>query len=200
MINLLILKKNLPRPLWKILRWFYHRFYLGIKWDKSLIEDLSEYFGLTEKEVVSYLKKGRKLNADLWKMSDPKDEEEIRKFYSFTPYYIFSLAFWHMQKYQRDFRGQVVKYARGDVLDYGAGIGDLSIDFSKKGLNVRYADLKGKSFEFANWLFKKHGFDIKMIDLDKEALTQEYDTVVCVDVIEHVVNPQDLLKDLAAHI
>ena len=189
--------KKLPEPIKKPLRYLYYKSSLGIKLDKDLIKYLKEYFSLSEKKVIFYLKKSRKLNAGLWELLNPKNEQEIKSFYSFNPYYVFSLAHWHMYKTQRDFRRQIIKSSQGNVLDYGAGIGDLCIELVKKGLTVNYADLNGKTFEFAKWLFKKNNLDIKMIDLSKEALTQEYDTVICVDVIEHVSDPRALLRDLA---
>lgn len=194
------MKEDFRKFLKKLLRGPYHKLGLGVKWDRLLIKDLSEYFSLSKKETIFYLKKATKLNADLWKTFNPKNEQEIREFYSFTPYSIFSLAYWHMKRYQRDFRKKLVKYAYGHTLDYGGGIGDLSIELAKKGLSVSYADVEGKTFEFAKWLFKENNLVIPMIDLNKENLTQHYDTVICIDVIEHVSDPGLLLRDIGSHI
>ena len=197
---ILSIAKKLPKPVRESLRWLYHKWKLRVKWNRSLIKNLAEYFVLSEKEVVFYLKAGVELNAHLWKVLHPRNKEEIEQFYSFTPYYIFELAHWHMQKYQRDFRKEVISHTYGNTLDYGAGIGDLCIELAKKGLSVTYTDVGSRTFEFAKWLFKKHNLSIKMIDVNKESLTQQYDTIICIDVIEHVFDPRELLKDITSHI
>ena len=72
-------------------------------------------------------------DAETEEEEDPKTEEEVEKFYEITPYYPFELAYWHMQRYQRKFRKEIVNLSFGEVLDYGAGIGDLCIELAKRG-------------------------------------------------------------------
>lgn len=191
------MEKDFKKFLKELLRTPYHELGLGVKLDESLINDLMQYFSLDRKEIIFYLKNSKKLNADLWKISSPKTEQEIKQFYAFTPYYVFALAYWHMKKYQRNFRRNVLNYVYGDILDYGGGIGDLCLDFLKKGhLSVTYADIGGETFNFAEWLFQKHKASIKLVNLTKEKMQGQYDTIVCIDVIEHILNPKDLIITL----
>ena len=192
--------KNLPEPVKKILRPLYNKLDPPISLDKIMVKDLSEYFDLTQEETICMLKLGKRLNRDLWNILNPKTEKEIEEFYQITPYYVFDLAYWHAQRNQRSFRREIVKACRGNVLDYGGGIGDLCIELAKKGLNVTYADVNGETFKFAEWIFKRRHYKIKMIDLKKEDLKEKYDTILCIDVIEHVINPQMTLKRLAEHL
>jgi|GEM_PF-1826951 len=179
--------------------------------DKEMIEDLTEFYNMSFKnseymlsyeEAISLCKVAVRINADLWTILNPKTEEEIKYFYEIVPYYPFELAYWHMKVWQRRLRKEVVSLSFGDVLDYGSGMGDLCIELAKKGLNVTYGDVHGKNWEFAKWLFEKKGYNIEMIDLGKGKIPpkKKYDTIICIDTIEHVPNPKIVLEDIATHL
>lgn len=165
--------------------------------DRKLVHEITEYLMLSRNETIAMLKLGTRLNALLWHTYHPETEKEIRIFYEITPFYIFDLAYWHMERYQRKFRDKVVEVAYGDTLDYGGGIGDLSVRLAEKGLSVTYGDMPGATLEFAKWLFIKRGYDIKIIDLGKEHPSNQYDTIICIDVIEHVTDPVDTLNRIS---
>lgn len=192
------ISKNLPKPIKKSLRWIYYKWTSKI--DKEIINDLTEYFNLNQREVGWLLKSGSRLNTDFWYILNPKTEKEIEEFYKIIPFYVFELVFWHGKRTQHILRSEIIKLTKGKVLDYGGGIGDLSIDLSKKGFIVDYADVYGNTFEFAKWLFQKKDYNIKMIDLNKEKLSKKYNTIICIDVIEHIVNAKTVLKNLVAHL
>lgn len=193
--------KRMPSFVKKARAQLRRRYDSGIIMDKELVKDLMEFFDLSYDDTVCMLKLGRKLLVDFWNLSNPKTEDEILKFYETVPYQVFSLAFWHMSKSQRKFREEVVRCSFGDVLDYGGGIGDLCVKLAEKGLNVTYADVKGKTMEFAKWLFKKKGRSIKVVDLVKDYnRLEKYDTILCIDVIEHTPHPEYLLRRIAKHL
>ena len=199
------LGKKLPEPIKKLLIWVYDKWNSKTILDKNMVKDLAEYFDLTYKETICMLKVGTKLNKVFWSILDPKTEKEIERFYELNPFYAFSLSYWHMSIGQRNFRHEIIKICEGDVLDYGGGIGDLCIELAKKGLNVTYADVNGKIFKFAEWLFKKRAkrCEIRVLDegmnLD-EIWAKEYGTIVCIDVIEHIVHPEVVLEKMAKHL
>ncbi len=130
-------------------------------------------------------------------MQNPKTDEEKRHFYETTPFYIFELLWWHMTRYQKNFRVKVLELAQGSVLDFGGGPGDLSVALAKQGLKVTYADVEGRTFEFAKWLFQRNGVTIPMTNLSKEKVQGNYDTIICIDVIEHLPKAKEALKELA---
>lgn len=194
----------LPRSIRTVLRPLYRR--LRDIWeppvvlDTQLIRETMEYFDLTYDEVLCMFKLRTKLNEILWTILDPKTDDEVRRFYEVTPFYACGSAYWHMERYQRKFRDELTKMVCGDVVDYGGGIGDISIKLAKKGVRVTYADVHGKTFDFAKWLFKKRGLDIPMIDLSEESLSKQYDAIVCIDVIEHVPMPEVALRTMGEHL
>jgi 2-polyprenyl-3-methyl-5-hydroxy-6-metoxy-1,4-benzoquinol methylase len=194
-------KKYLPGPVQNFITPIY-RSLIGI-WnnqyilDRKLSQEVMEYLKLRNSEAIGMFKLAAKLNAMLWTALDPKTEEQIKKFYEITPFYICDLAYWHMTKGQRKLRDTIVEIATGDVLDYGGGIGDLSARLAEKGLNVTYTDIQGKTFEFAEWLFKKRGLSVEVLDQEKSVFFKQYDTIICLDVIEHIPNPKTVLERMA---
>jgi len=192
------ISKKLPKPIEKFLCWIYHK--LSFKIDKEIINDLTEYFNLNQEEVIWLLKSEDRLGADFWHILNPRTKKEVEEFYKINPLYVFELAFWHMKRYQRRFRAEIIKFTKGRVLDFGGGIGDLCIELTRRGFDCDYADIYGRTFEFAKWLFKKKGCKIEMINLSRDKLFKKYDTIFCIDVIEHTIKPKQVLKNLTAHL
>lgn len=193
--------EDLPMFIREPLIHLYQKWNSKIIWDKELMRDLMEYYNLSYNETKCMLKLGRRLFCDFWDRLNPKADNEIGAFYKMPlPYNVFSLVYWHMERRQRKYRKKIIKTCFGHVLDYGGGIGDLSIKLAEKGLNVTYADVNGKNMEFAKWLFKKRGREIEVLDVEKDEEKiwgEEYDTVVCIDVIEHIPCPEIVLERIA---
>ena len=191
-------RKRIPEILKKPLRFIWHKW--NMKIDLEMQKNLAEYYHLKEKEVMRILKIAGRLNADYWKCVNPKTESQIIKFYEDTPFYVLNLTFWHSTRYQRKLRRRFVELAAGRVLDYGGGAGDLCLILANQGLEVNYADVEGRTYDFAKWLFAKNNHKIAMINLSQEKISQKYDTIFCIDVIEHVTNPKEVLKDFFDHL
>jgi SAM-dependent methyltransferase len=169
--------------------------------DRKMIKFLSDYHRLSKTEVIYMLKLAIKLDAFLWNALNPKTEQEIENFYKITPFNVFTLAYWHMSNYQKRFRRRTLNLCKGSVLDFGGGIGDMCISLKdRKFENVTYSEVEGKTFEFANYLFQKSNYKIPVINLSKEKVKGNYDTILCIDVIEHVVDQKETLKVLVDHL
>ena len=203
--------RHLPGPLKGPLTRLYQKWSSKIILNEEMIKNLTEFYNINSHysgsklnyaETISLCKVAVKINADLWNTLNPKSEEEIRQFYKIVPYYPFELAYWHMSRLQRGIRKEVISLSFGDVLDYGGGIGDLCVELARKGLDVTYGDVQGRNMEFARWLFKKKGYDIRMIDLEKGKIPDNmmFDTIICIDTIEHISSPEVVLGDIAKHL
>jgi len=75
----------------------------------------------------------------------------------------------------------------------------MSANLYMKGFNVTYVDIDGINMEFAKFLFGKKKLKIKVIDVERdweEIWAKDYDTILCIDVIEHVTNPKELLENM----
>jgi len=106
--------------------------------------------------------------------------------------YLYDLAYWHASKTIYHWGQMVHKCARKRCWDFGGGIGTYSLLMASSPLVhvVYYDDINSENREFAQWRFKKHGV------LDKimfGAPCVKVDTIVALDVIEHLSDPQDQL-------
>jgi len=167
-----------------------------MKIDNEIMEFLEKYYNLPRSKIRRLLRVGRGLSADLWICSNPKTEAEVKKFYENNPFPVFSLIAWHHTPYQINLRNEFTELARGSILDYGGGVGELCVRMHKKGLSVVYADLQGPVFNFARRFFREHNMPIAMINLSEGKITGQYDTIFCIDVIEHIINPQGIIKEM----
>lgn len=87
----------------------------------------------------------------------------------------------------------VAPYLRGRILDFGCRSGALATQIdADKYLGVEIDNL---SLQQAQGRFSKHCFDSKLPEL-----SYKFDTVVSLAVIEHVSDPVDFLRTLAAYL
>lgn len=201
MDSIVFLKKvalRFPKPIRILLKYPWNKWCSMIKWDNEIVKYISDYFKVSEKEIKFLLKYGEKLDTFFWNYLKLKNSEEF--FYKNTPFYIFELAFWHMTKYQRIFRSKIMEMSKGSILDFGGGIGDLSLAFYKKGFSVTYADVDGETFDFAQCLFLKNNVQVNVINLSEKKIENNYDTIICIDVIEHVPNQKEILDLFLTHL
>jgi len=83
--------------------------------------------------------------------------------------------------------------AGSTVLDYGSGPGIMTKAFLKAGYKVTAVDACTDIVGFLKSLKRK---TLKPVHLKNWRWTRQYDVVVCSHVIEHVVNPRELLNNL----
>lgn len=170
--------------------------YIGSKVARELLlQEMIEYTGLEKKEIDNLMKYSMDKIANEWKEINPKTESEITDFYRNVQWYIYDLAEYNCNPACMVRREEIASKASGRILDYGAGIGTHLIDVherGKKGLN--YVDLRGKTWDFAEWRFKQRDMKVKMMEPDE--LEGKYDTILLLDILEHIPKWKRVLKML----
>jgi SAM-dependent methyltransferase len=135
------------------------------------------------------------------------DPERASSFYEETvgTGHLLELAAWHLGSadYIADTLRLQQRFARGLVLDFGGGIGSHALaaaalpDVEK----VWFVDLNPHNRSFVQARASSLALSAKVEcfrDLDDPALPQHFDTVVCLDVLEHLPDPADQLERFAA--
>ena len=94
--------------------------------------------------------------------------------------------------------------ATGDFCEYGCGVAPITAWLRPRFPHWRYTlvDLPTPMLEFARWRFRGlPAVETREPGLGADLpLTREYDVIACMDVLEHVINPLQVVQHLAAHL
>lgn len=163
---------------------------------ESLIQELTEYKGLS-KETVQQLQEGSKdlLNEE-W-----EKRKSVVDFYAETEHYLYDLSLFHSKYGACKPIISTLGFARikglSRILDFGAGIGSAGIIFAKDGLEVTLAEVSDLLLGFATWRFKRRNLEAKFINLLKEDLPKDtFELVISTDVFEHLRDPQGEIEKI----
>jgi 2-polyprenyl-3-methyl-5-hydroxy-6-metoxy-1,4-benzoquinol methylase len=156
--------------------------------------ELSAFTGLPEAEAETRLVSSHERIIGAWKQARlaEDDKEGLARWYSENAlHYIFSLARFHLTYKHITFTLDILRLARGRCLDHGAGKGGLALELARRGHEVTYFDVPGKSREFAEWKAQREGLTLRFLS-EKDELRAEaaerggYDTILSLDVLEHM--------------
>lgn len=101
----------------------------------------------------------------------------------------------------RNLRNLVKTYIQGKaVLDAGCGTGHLTLELLQDGFVVTATDYSPELVDFTKGVLKQAGFSPGVYQLDlrnAKALAEDnYDTVICLDVLEHIDDDMIALRNL----
>lgn len=84
------------------------------------------------------------------------------------------------------------------ILDYGGGIGFLSVKLAQLGHDVTLADQSEEALKTASLYFSKQKLDINILRAKDGYFLwdNKYDIIIAKDLIEHVIEDEKMFKDL----
>ncbi len=172
--------------------------------DKDLISEIvknrpvhmAEFLGISLEEVRERMSQAGELVRKEWRELSPLG---VTHFYSDAKNYIFDLAgsgasgtSWRLEYLIRIIGPYLDKGSR--FLDYGAGLGELGIYFSRY-CDVTLLDVPGHTQNFAMFNAKK--FDANIHFLNELSEDEEYDVISAQDVLEHIENAMETVRDIS---
>ena len=114
--------------------------------------------------------------------------------------HVADLAAWHItsKTYIADTLKLQQRFSKDLVLDFGGGIGThaLANAMSSKVEHVFFVDINETNRKFVEYRAKKLGVEKKITFCNKIQDTQisKFDTVICLDVLEHLADPTTQIK------
>ena len=170
----------------------------------ALREHLASFLTLPEEELETRMAAATDALAQL--QPTALDETGCERFYESQvgAGHLYELAGWHLQSadYIADTLRVQMTAAHGDHLDFGGGIGShaLAAAALPQVRRVWMVDLNGSNREFVTWRARRLGLEDRIVccrDLSDAQLPGRFDSLTCLDVLEHVPDPAALLSQLA---
>lgn len=173
----------------------------------TLLWELQTHFQLSRDEVQERCRSATGRIAETWRRAAPRSAADVDAFYRQPLDYAFELLWWHsFSTRDRTFLSVVpaVRYARirgaGRALDFGGGVGSQALVMASLGLDVTTADVSDEMLRFADWRAEIRARPLRCLNLDREALDDDYEFIAAVDVLEHLPAPVETTLWLAQHL
>ena len=160
----------------------------------NLKSHLMEFLSIEECDLDGFLANAKINLANL----HPGDAlSDVSDFYTkiVGDRHLADLAAWHITS--KDYIADTLKlqqrFSRDLVLDFGGGIGThaLANAMSSKTEHVFFVDINKTNRKFVEFRAKKLGIENKLTFCKtiKEAQIKKFDTIICLDVLEHLADP-----------
>lgn len=169
---------------------------------KDVYQDLIDYLGMPIEQISrSYWNKRETTDKERQKLiENASNEERPIEYYRNTDQYLYELSMWEAQKdKQREFKKIYLfckKFNIKKILDFGGGIGGLSIYLNNCGLSCDYLDIPGKTYDFAKRRFNRRKIELKLISAFENTMPSNYDAVIAYDVFEHIFDLAGAIKKI----
>jgi 2-polyprenyl-3-methyl-5-hydroxy-6-metoxy-1,4-benzoquinol methylase len=125
--------------------------------------------------------------------------EKMAEYYSTTLLYLYELTLLESKRHYQKLYSSLVKFAKQRTvrraLDFGGGIGGLTIYLNSIGIKCDYADVPGTT-----WNYAKHRFQVQNIEAvqrsmeDLEKISEEYDLIITLECLEHLSPLQNYIS------
>lgn len=175
---------------------------IGLWKPHYFMPDVLEYLKLSDTEAEKSARKARQEYQHLWQAAERKDEASYQHYWAETKHVMYfypwreRLQTWHW----------IDSLAPGPrILEYGCGTANLTYWLQRRYPSNRYsvADLAtAASIDFVRFRFAGKPVEILQIGLGKDGLPlqNQYDLIFCSNVLEHTVNPDEIVEHFFEHL
>jgi len=172
---------------------------------EELVHEAAEFLGIPVADAWHRLNGAGERFREEWlsTVTNPSDPVALTQFYNRSDTELFELIEWHATD-QIHYRTLILRDFAATrpgrrYLDYGSGIGNDALVLAAAGFEITLADISECLLAFAAWRCRRRGFTVRTIDLRRQRLPPDsFDLVVCLDVLEHIPQPLDVMRDLHA--
>ena len=163
---------------------------------------LMEFLSIKENDLDGFLADAK---INLAKLHPGDALSDVSDFYTeiVGDRHVADLAAWHIasKDYIADTLKLQQKYSRDLVLDFGGGIGThaLANAMSSKVEHVFFVDINETNRNFVEYRAKELGVEKKFTFCKtiKDARISKFDTIICLDVLEHLADPASQINNFS---
>lgn len=136
----------------------------------------------------------RQLTPHIW-------SKDLAEFYASTNAFLYETSVWNRRPLKQEIRNWICNYLKTSfpqplkILAYGDGLGFDSLQWSQTRHEVTYFEVSPDCVAYAQQVFKKNHAEIKMIQSIAGLEPDSFDVIICLDVLEHVPEPNSILTD-----
>ena len=165
----------------------------------NLKSHLMEFLSIRECDLDEFLANAKMNLANL----HPREAlSDVSDFYTeiVGDHHVADLAAWHItsREYIADTLKLQQKFSKDLVLDFGGGIGTHAIAnaMSSKVEHVFFVDINETNRNFVEFRAKELGVEKKLsfCKTIKDTQISKFDTIVCLDVLEHLADPASQIE------
>jgi len=174
--------------------------------NRGWLGELGRYYrGMTEQELWARYTVGRMDATTLSEPKPPASEADHRSLHAEPDYRVLRQMYHHRHStfhwIARALRGAG---RAGDFCEYGSGVAPVTAWLRSRLPGWRYTlvDLPSPMLDFARWRFR----GVPTVEMREAGLgadlplTRDYDGIACLEVLEHVVKPLQVVRHLAEHV
>ena len=167
-------------------------------------DEAAEYLSEPAHEILRKYRRGNFQEREFFERPG-LSAEAVEGYYKNNATYIYDLPFWNAEHNRPKFLrlmmlGRLRQFGCREILDFGAGAGDLCIELARNGFTAVYFDLSERLSDFARWRFKKRGISVEMFKGWEELKGRQFDCIVSFDVFEHINGLPAAAAAVCAHI
>ena len=126
--------------------------------------------------------------------------EQLDDFYRESDAFLYETTVWNCCQAKQDMRDFVSSRLQqfgktsAEIFCFGDGLGFDSTSLALQGHAVRYFEPSLRCQEYAGRVFELNGAKVDQLGGLDDILPNSLDAVICLDVLEHVPKPQELVK------
>jgi len=158
-----------------------------------------EFLSINESDLDGFLENAK---INLANLHPGEALRDVSDFYTeiVGDHHIADLAAWHItsKDYIADTLKLQQKFSKDLVLDFGGGIGThaLANAMSSKVEHVFFVDINQTNRNFVEFRARKLGVEKKLTFCKtiKDAQISKFDTIICLDVLEHLSDPASQIE------
>lgn len=166
-------------------------------------QDAKSYLSIDDAELDKRIASCRSMRSEHWDVLNPTSPADIDKYYSQGTMIIENLVDFNTWGHHVHFPDPE-KFGKR-VLDFGCGLAYTAEAMAGNGKEITIADVPNPAFTFAKARLEKKGIPFEAVQLTGGMLPfrgtdKQFDAIFCIDVIEHIVNPVEMIWHFYTHL